>query len=100
VTLSDGRALPDWMTVTHGGMIIGRPPVGAVSIDIRVWGTSRDGTVSDTLRIDLQTGTVLDHVRDRRAELGPGALFSSQMLAEANINSGQGDRLWSALRGQ
>ncbi|WP_283193222.1 Ig-like domain-containing protein [Rhizobium sp. AN80A] len=100
VTLSDGRALPDWMTVTRGGMIIGRPPVGAVSVDIRIWGTSRDGTVSDTLRIDLQTGTVLDHVRDRRADLGPGALFSSQMLAEANIYGEQSDRLWSALRGQ
>jgi VCBS repeat-containing protein len=100
VTMADGRALPDWMTLTHGGMIIGRPPVGTVSIDIRIWGTSSEGTISDTIRIDLQTGTIIDHVRDRRADLGPGTLFSTQMLAEAHIGRPAGDKLWAALQGR
>jgi len=100
VTMADGRALPDWMTLTHGGMIIGRPPVGTVSIDIRIWGTSSEGTISDTIRIDLQTGTIIDHVRDRRADLGPGTLFSTQMLAQAHIGRPAGDKLWAALQGR
>jgi hypothetical protein len=100
VTLADGRALPDWMTTTQGGMIIGRPPVGTVSIDIRIWGTSAQGTVSDSMRIDLQTGTVLDHIRDRRADLGPDALFSAQMLAEAHIAASPSQALWAALQGR
>lgn len=100
VTLADGRALPDWMTTTHGGMIIGRPPVGTVSIDIRIWGTSKEGTISDSLRIDLQTGTILDHIRDRRADLGKGTLFSDQMLAEAKFDGSKTDKLWAALQGR
>ncbi|MBD9387908.1 tandem-95 repeat protein [Agrobacterium sp. AGB01] len=85
VTLADGKPLPDWLKPTRQGLVIGRPPAGLPSIDLRIYGNSADGVISDTMRIDLHTGTILDHVSDRRTDLGP-AMFSDHLFAAANLH--------------
>jgi hypothetical protein len=97
ITLSDGRPLPDWLKPTRQGLVIGRPPAGLPFIDLQIHGNSPDGAISDTIRIDLHTGAILDHIRDQRTDIGPG-LFSDHLLAAAN---GQGEdisMLGDALR--
>ncbi len=85
VTLADGSPLPVWLKPTRQGLVVGRPPAGLPFIDLRIHGSSQDGVISDTVRIDLHTGAVLDHVSDRRSELDPGqGLFSDHLYAAAN----------------
>ncbi|GGG05039.1 hypothetical protein GCM10010924_37030 [Rhizobium wenxiniae] len=102
VTLADGRPLPDWLKPTRQGLVIGRPPAGLEFIDLRLHGNSSDGTISDTIRIDLHTGAILDHVSDRRTDLGPG-LFSDHLLAATDLYGddismlGQALQRWSDL---
>ena len=81
VTLGDGKPLPGWLRMTRQGLLIGHPPAGLPYIDLKVYGISGDGSVSDTIRIDLHTGTVLDHVADKRAENSP-VMFSDRINSE------------------
>lgn len=81
VTLGDGKPLPGWLRMTRQGLLIGHPPAGLPYIDLKVYGISGDGSVSDTIRIDLHTGTVLDHVADKRAEI-PSRMFSDSINSE------------------
>ncbi len=85
VTMADGKPLPDWLKLTRQGLVIGRPPAGLQSIDLRIHGNSSDGVISDTMRIDLHTGTILDHVSDRRTDLGPG-MFTDNLFAAADLH--------------
>ncbi|WP_246091879.1 cadherin-like domain-containing protein [Aliirhizobium smilacinae] len=97
VTLADGRPLPDWLKPTRQGLVIGRPPAGLEFIDLRIHGNSSDGVISDTIRIDLNTGAILDHVSDRRSDLGPG-LFSDHLLAAADLPGDDVSMLGHALQ--
>ncbi|WJH42182.1 Ig-like domain-containing protein [Aliirhizobium terrae] len=94
VTLADGSPLPDWLKPTRQGLVIGRPPVGLQFIDLRIYGTSSDGVISDTIRIDLHTGAVIDHVSDQRTEYAP-TLFSDSLLASMPMDMEDGS--FSAL---
>ncbi len=102
VTLADGRPLPDWLKPTRQGLVIGRPPAGLEFIDLRVHGSSSDGVISDTIRIDLHTGAIVDHISDRRTDIGPG-LFSDHLLAATDLYGdetftlGQALQQWSEL---
>lgn len=96
VTLADGKALPNWLQPTAQGLVIGRPPADQQFIDLRVHGSSKDGVISDTVRIDLHTGAVLDHVMDQRTELH-GSLFSQSMLSELDLGVSDIEALSAAL---
>ncbi len=97
ITLADGKPLPDWLKPTRQGLVIGRPPAGLEFIDLRIHGNSADGVISDTIRIDLHTGAILDHVSDRRSDLGPG-LFSDHLMAAADLHGDDISMLGDALR--
>lgn len=97
VTLADGRPLPDWLKPTRQGLVIGRPPAGLEFIDLRIHGSSSDGTISDTIRIDLHTGAILDHVSDRRTDIGPG-FFSDHLLAATDLYGDDISMLGQALQ--
>lgn len=95
ITLADGTPLPDWLKPTRQGLVIGRPPAGLAFIDLRIHGVSTDGVISDTIRIDLHTGAILDHVSDRRTDLEP-RMFSDRMMAE--LQGALGDDISSLAR--
>ncbi|MDO9417171.1 Ig-like domain-containing protein [Pararhizobium sp.] len=86
VTLADGRPLPGWLQMTQQGMLIGRPPAGLPFIDILVRGSSSDGAISETIRIDLHTGSAEQRESDERTEHGPG-LFSDRLRRELGPES-------------
>lgn len=80
VTMADGKPLPGWLKLTRQGLVIGRPPAGLQSIDLRIHGNSSDGVISDTMRIDLHTGTILDHVSDRETH-SDHRMFTDSLVA-------------------
>ncbi|WP_168201392.1 Ig-like domain-containing protein [Qingshengfaniella alkalisoli] len=98
VTLSDGRALPGWLGVSGGGMLVGHPPAGAGVLDISVHVLSDDGTVTENFRIDLPTGSVSEITDvDEAAAGGWSARFSAQLDTELNRSSNASIELANAL---
>ena len=102
VTQADGRALPEWLNVTSRGVTIGHAPAGLPFIDLRVQAVVEGGVVEDTFRLDLLTGTIVDHTADRKAELDSG-FFSERLgreldggIEEANVLA-RALRSWSGL---
>ncbi|MBX3597824.1 MAG: cadherin-like domain-containing protein, partial [Rhizobiaceae bacterium] len=99
ITLADGRALPGWIELASGGVLVGRPPAGLPFLDLKIQATDKDNrTVADTVRIDLLTGAVVSHGPDQRADAG-GMLFSSQTMAGFERSIEQANSLASALNG-
>jgi hypothetical protein len=97
ITLADGRALPDWFSVTRDGVAVAQPPTGLGFIDIRIQ-ADRDGRIVDErLRIDLTTGTIIDHNPDRQGSIESG-LFSDRLCAELSGRDREASTLSHALR--
>ncbi|PLP59418.1 hypothetical protein CYK37_08820 [Mesorhizobium loti] len=102
VTQADGRALPEWLTATSRGVTIGHAPAGLPFIDLRVQAVADGGIVEDTFRVDLLTGTIIDHAADRSADLDSG-FFSARLgkeldggIEETNILA-RALQSWSSL---
>lgn len=98
VTQADGRALPEWLSVTSRGVTIGQVPAGSPFIDLRVQAVVEGGVVEDTFRVDLLTGTILDHAADRRADLDSG-FFSTRLDQELDGGIEEANLLVKALQG-
>ncbi len=96
VTLADGRALPDWLTLTRQGVVIATPPAGVPNIDLGIQVTVDGADRHDTFRIDLSTGAIESHAAEESANLG-GILFSKALEAEAVGKSLETEMLATAL---
>ncbi|EJN03643.1 Ig-like domain-containing protein [Phyllobacterium sp. YR531] len=96
ITLADGRALPNWFALTKDGVAIGQPPAGMSFIDIRINAASDGRVVEETLRIDMPTGTILNHSADRRGDIQP-ELFSDRLFAELSGRENDTATLATAL---
>ena len=81
-TLTDGRALPDWLRANSGGLLIGQRPADAIDLNIRIITIFDDGTTTSTdVTIQARTGEIqLAEKADNRAE--NGSLFSDQLTAQ------------------
>ncbi|MGC4026057.1 MAG: Ig-like domain-containing protein [Mesorhizobium sp.] len=99
VTLADGRALPSWVEMDRGGMLIGHPPAGQAFIDLKIQAMDKDNRVIvDNVRIDLTTGVVATHTSDQRTDAGP-LLFSDQTTAGIEMSIERANSLAAALTG-
>lgn len=97
VTQADGRALPEWLSVTSRGVTIGHAPAGLPFIDLRVQAVADGAVVEDTFRVDLFTGTITDHTADRRADLDSG-FFSARLGRELDGGLEEASLLARALQ--